>query len=407
MKQLYFFLLISLWSAGESTFAQTYCPASFPGGVSAITEVRFGYMTNVSAASSTSDYEDFTGIADTVLSGINITLLVNGTTAGNFTDSVTAYFDYNQDGDFTDPGESISIGAITNATALSIGSALIKDIVIPTTTVGTLRMRIIKKRLGGSVPCNNSGIGQAEDYKLFVLAAAPPCSGTPFAGMATASVSSVCGGESFAIQLSYYTQNSGITIQWESSPMATPGYWSLVLGATSSILIVPAISQSMTYRADLTCNNGGVDISNIVTVTTPATYISPTSPFICIGDTINVTATPCSTCALTITGPNSFTDTQSFTIYNASLANKGWYYTSTTDNSCNTVNTDSFYVNVVNCADSVWPGDANNDLITNYLDALYVALYNGASGYSRPNASINYTSQFCLDWAVTASTISI
>jgi hypothetical protein len=56
---------------------------------------------------------------------------------------------------------------------------------------------------------------------------------------------------------------------------------------------------------------------------------------------------------------------------------------------------------VVNCADSVWPGDANNDLITNYLDALYVALYNGASGYSRPNASINYTSQFCLDWAVT------
>jgi hypothetical protein len=137
-----------------------------------------------------------------------------------------------------------------------------------------------------------------------------------------------------------------------------------------------------------------------VSVTTPSTNIVVNNP-VCIGDTINVNATPCGTCALTITGPNNFTETQSFTIPNASLANKGWYYTSTTDNNCSTVNNDSFFVNVVNCADSVWPGDANNDLITNYIDALYVALYNVYSGYVRPNASIVYTGQYCPDWGVT------
>lgn len=399
MKQLYFFLVLILCSAGNSLFAQTYCPVSFPGGVSAITEVRFETMTNVSATSSTSDYEDFTGIADTVYMGQNVTLFVNGSTGGAFTDSVTAYFDWNQDGDFLDTLETYTVGALTNSTGLSIGSALVKNIKIGNMS-GNVRVRILKKRNGGNSSCNNSGTGQAEDYNIFVSPVWMPCSGYPLAGQAVGP-SNICAATPFELVTTNFTVGADLIIYWEEE--TGPGIWTLIPNATTTILIEQGINAPAQYRAVAYCPNSPASgLSNVVSVTTPSTNIVANNP-VCIGDTINVNATPCSTCTLAITGPNNFTQTQSFIIPNASLANKGWYYTSTTDNSCSTVNNDSFYVNVVNCADSVWPGDANNDLITNYVDALYIALYNGYNGFSRPNASIVYTGQYCPDWAFTGA----
>ena len=47
---------------------------------------------------------------------------------------------------------------------------------------------------------------------------------------------------------------------------------------------------------------------------------------------------------------------------------------------------------------NVWPGDANYDLITNNLDVLYIGIAYNETGFTRPGATLTYTSQPCLDW---------
>lgn len=47
---------------------------------------------------------------------------------------------------------------------------------------------------------------------------------------------------------------------------------------------------------------------------------------------------------------------------------------------------------------TVWPGDANSDLIVDNLDYLSIGIANGFSGGVRPNASQLWTPQPCLDW---------
>lgn len=49
-------------------------------------------------------------------------------------------------------------------------------------------------------------------------------------------------------------------------------------------------------------------------------------------------------------------------------------------------------------ADSVWPGDANNDKVVNILDPLALALAYGQTGTVRANASSNWVGQYAVDW---------
>jgi len=50
------------------------------------------------------------------------------------------------------------------------------------------------------------------------------------------------------------------------------------------------------------------------------------------------------------------------------------------------------------CQDSVWPGDANYDLIANNMDALNVSVAYNVVGSARPGASSSWTAQFSADW---------
>lgn len=52
-------------------------------------------------------------------------------------------------------------------------------------------------------------------------------------------------------------------------------------------------------------------------------------------------------------------------------------------------------------ADSVWPGDANNDKVVNLLDPLAIAVAYNKTGPARPNATTNWTPQWAQDWAYT------
>ncbi|HET6991977.1 MAG TPA: T9SS type A sorting domain-containing protein, partial [Bacteroidia bacterium] len=51
---------------------------------------------------------------------------------------------------------------------------------------------------------------------------------------------------------------------------------------------------------------------------------------------------------------------------------------------------------------NVWPGDANNDLITDNSDILNIGIAYNQTGYTRPGANISYTSQNCYDWSAGA-----
>jgi hypothetical protein len=50
------------------------------------------------------------------------------------------------------------------------------------------------------------------------------------------------------------------------------------------------------------------------------------------------------------------------------------------------------------CQDSVWPGDANYDLVANNLDMLAIATSWGLTGPARTGASNNWTAQFAMNW---------
>lgn len=60
-------------------------------------------------------------------------------------------------------------------------------------------------------------------------------------------------------------------------------------------------------------------------------------------------------------------------------------------------------ITLVQPSDSIWPGDANDDLIANNLDLLHVGLAFGSTGPARPNATTNWTAQFADLWGSSIS----
>ncbi len=49
-------------------------------------------------------------------------------------------------------------------------------------------------------------------------------------------------------------------------------------------------------------------------------------------------------------------------------------------------------------SDTVWPGDANDDLVVNPYDVLSIGLAYGETGASRTAATTNWVGQYCADW---------
>lgn len=78
-------------------------------------------------------------------------------------------------------------------------------------------------------------------------------------------------------------------------------------------------------------------------------------------------------------------------------------YTATGTDTNGCVNTGSIYMSDEMC-DSIWPGDANNDLIVDNLDILAIGIGNTTLGPWRYNATTNWVGQPCTDWPDTLST---
>lgn len=185
---------------------------------------------------------------------ISVNIPTCGTAYGH---AVYVFIDYNRDGDFSDAGESQLIFPYANPGAHTINA----NITIPiTATVGTTGMRILCVESSSfSNPCGTYTWGETEDYTINITAA-PACSGTPTAGTASASPTPICPGLTSTLTLTGYTNASGITFQWQSSP--DNSIWTDISGATSTTYTTPALTTSTYYRCVVTCTNSGLSANS-------------------------------------------------------------------------------------------------------------------------------------------------
>lgn len=175
---------VSSFTTKQDAFAPYCGPLVYSSGVEPITTVNFGGMTNTSSAATTGTpaHEVFMDKVAEVKQGQTLDITLGGNTGGSFSNRFIVFVDWNQDGDFSDAGETYfgaTALAITNSTGTD-GKTVVGSITVPENAkLGTTRMRI-KKNFGATAqlnPCSsagtvavpaNTGYGQAEDYAVNV-----------------------------------------------------------------------------------------------------------------------------------------------------------------------------------------------------------------------------------------------
>jgi hypothetical protein len=158
--------------ASMSIARAQYCTAGASSGFldEYISNVTFGTINNSSGV--LGSYEDFTAISTTVMQGEAVNFV--GTIASDFgpypSDQMFVWIDFNQDLDFTDPGENVFVSAIGPGPTYSIVVNI-----PPGATLGTTRMRVRLHDSSfnpNSTPCGDSDYGQVEDYSINIVS--PP-----------------------------------------------------------------------------------------------------------------------------------------------------------------------------------------------------------------------------------------
>ena len=260
----FFFVVLLFPISLLAQFPAPYCSEAFASSVEPISKVVFSNINNTTSPTVGGvAHEDYTSIIGNVLIGSSYTMEVQGNTDGNFTTHVRAFIDWNNNGSFSDPGETHVIGSITNSTGTD-GVTASASITIPNTaTPGNIRMRISKRFSTVPAPCNTAGFGQAEDYTLNVIPPTP-CAGTPNAGVAAANpINITCAGSPVTLNLTGATLASGLSYQWQTSVDNTS--WTSLASATSSSLTTTQSQPVLYYRAIVSCG-ANADTSTSVKV---------------------------------------------------------------------------------------------------------------------------------------------
>ncbi len=154
-----------------------YCTSvAFTTNVEAISLVQFAGIDNpttcAAGATAGGPLQDFTAIVGNVVAGQAYPITVSGTTDGNFTTHITAFFDWDQNGTFETAEQ---VGFITN-TACTV-NATNNVTVPPSARNGNTRMRVVKDFSSTVYPadaCGTYDYGQAEDYTINVTGGVGP-----------------------------------------------------------------------------------------------------------------------------------------------------------------------------------------------------------------------------------------
>jgi chitodextrinase len=131
-----------------------------------IARVQFGTINNPSTGGT--GYTNFTSISTNVTRGSAYTITVTPQWTGStYSEGYAVFIDYNQDGDFTDSGETAWTRSATTATPVS------GTIAIPATaTLGATRMRVAMRYNAIPAACGSFSYGQVEDYTVNIVSSA-------------------------------------------------------------------------------------------------------------------------------------------------------------------------------------------------------------------------------------------
>ena len=268
----------------------------------------------------------------TVLTGQSVTFSINQDECDGgfyYSNGIGIWIDYNQNGSFTDAGEAVFIESTTAAGPRTVTGAFI----IPFTAVtGNTVMRVIcAEGYSGALlqPCLSYGYGETEDYLINVTASAS-CTGTPVAGTAVSSVTSICPGVNYNLSLSGATLASGLTYQWQSATTAT-GPWTNVPSGNQPNITVSQLVNTW-YQCIVTCS-GLSATSSVVGVTTNSflsCYCASNATSTFDEEILNVTLNTLnnsSTCGVAAPGPGSVASQYSnFTTLTPTLLSPGVVY---------------------------------------------------------------------------------
>ncbi|TLG99011.1 T9SS type A sorting domain-containing protein [Bizionia argentinensis JUB59] len=127
-----------------------------------MSRVQLGTINKTSGAQS---YSNFTGTSTDLSKGNNYSLSVTPTWSGSaYNEGYAMWIDYNQDGDFTDPGEQVWTKSASKTTPVS-GSFTVPSSALS----GETRMRVSMKYNAIPTSCETFSYGEVEDYTVNIV----------------------------------------------------------------------------------------------------------------------------------------------------------------------------------------------------------------------------------------------
>ncbi|MBJ6145167.1 M4 family metallopeptidase [Hymenobacter sp. BT559] len=128
--------------------------------------VKLGSIARTSGADG--GYYDGTALSTTVAAGSSQTINFSAGFKGSaYTEYWKIFIDYNQDGDFSDSGETIVSGSSSS------GGTLTSTFTVPSTAkTGTTRLRVVLSDASATTSCGTYSYGETEDYSLNITGGA-------------------------------------------------------------------------------------------------------------------------------------------------------------------------------------------------------------------------------------------
>jgi GEVED domain/Secretion system C-terminal sorting domain len=191
------------------------------------------------------------------------------------------WIDFNDDGTF-DATENVT-GVFGTPTEYVSSSSYTMNIPLAA-AAGTHRLRLREAvtyywgTTSSMDPCNYTDgtyyyyYGQTADY-LANIVALPSCGGIASGGTASATLSTACSSDTFAVSITGVSGVGGVTYQWQSSTDGST--WTNISGATNTSNTVTGLAATTYYQCVTSCTDGSSATSSTDTVTFVPCYCTP------------------------------------------------------------------------------------------------------------------------------------
>jgi hypothetical protein len=258
-----------------SIFSSCYCASGATNTADTeILNVTLGGLNNTSNCATAAtgagsilnryaNYSNLTPVSINKIVPVSLSVLASTCSATLYDRVFKVFIDGNQDGDYTDAGETVYTSAVLPGGA-GPGAATTATINIPGTFLdGPTGMRIVLVETttpATVTPCGTYTYGETEDY-IINLATPAVCTVTPPASTTQSTSSSVCSGVGYTLSLSNAYALAGYTFQWQDSPDNIT--YTDIAGATSATLASSQTAMTW-YRCRINCTFGGIQ-----TISTP------------------------------------------------------------------------------------------------------------------------------------------